>query len=112
VGKITSGTAYDTEVWVRTDSFTEEIWLVVWLNTSAGWTPIYVTSGDVGTTWTNIKGTFTPTWEGTLFDAYWKLHTDWSSQDFLVDDAVLAEAGQAGSKLIPIHGTWRREVLP
>jgi hypothetical protein len=112
VGKITTGTTYDTEAWVRTKDFTEKMWLVVWLRTFVGWTPIYVTSADVGTSWTRISGSFTPTWTGALSEAYWKVHTDWDDQDFMVDDTALAEAGETANELIPIRGTWRREVLP
>jgi hypothetical protein len=106
--QLTEGVMYETEVWVRMKDFSETAWLGIWYRTEYGWVSDYFSSGTVGTGWTLLSGQFTAGWSGTLSQAYWKVDTQWSSQEFMIDDAVLHAAGDGSAGIVPVAGTWRR----
>jgi hypothetical protein len=61
--------------------------------------------------WTELTATLTPTWSGSLNAAYVKVDTAWGNTIFYLDDVVLIE--EVGVQpLVPLAGSWRREVLP
>lgn len=107
---ITAGTTYETEVWVRMKDFSENIWFALWYRTEYGWSCDYFDVDPAGTSWTLVGGEFTASWSGTLATAYWKLETQWSGQEFFVDDAVVRKLGDRAPAALPVSGTWRRVV--
>ena len=106
-GQITEGTTYEVEVWVKLKNFSENVRLVLWMDTSLGYYPIYYALQSAGITWTQVSSTVAPTWEGELLAAYWELETAWSGQEFKIDDAVMRPPRSASV----VAGSWRREVL-
>lgn len=112
-GRIASGTTYDTQVWAKMESGLDEVRVVVCTrSTGDGEQWEYFTSSSlIGTSWTSVSGTITPTWSGTLQEAWWYVGTTFGQGGFKIDDAVLIEA-DAGPPLVPLPGTCRREVLP
>jgi len=107
--QLENGEPYDTEVWVKTKDSTEDVLLVLWLNTDLGWAKVACESTPADTVWTYVSGSFTPTWSGTLYEAYWKVETGWSDQEFDIDDAVLQRA-RVDSNMLVVPVTWRRVV--
>ena len=108
-GQLENGEPYDTEVWVKMKDFTEGVVLVLWLRTDLGWTKLGSGSTPADKIWTYVSWSFTPTWSGTLYEAYWKVETAWSDQEFDIDDAVLQRA-RVDSNMLVVPGTWRRVV--
>lgn len=110
---ITSGTAYDMQVWAKMVSGVDGVRVVVYTrSTGAGEQWDYFSSSSVvGTSWTRVSGTLTPTWSGTLQEAWWYVRTVFDNEDFKIDDAALIES-DAGPPLVPAPGTCRRDVLP
>jgi hypothetical protein len=111
--KISEGTTYQMEAWVKLKDSTEDARLRIWLRSDAGWQ--YIDAGAalaVAGGWTYVAGSLTPTWFGTLYEAWWKVETESDHKDFWVDDAVLVEDSAASEiEIIPIPGTWRRDVI-
>jgi hypothetical protein len=107
-GQITEGTTYEVEVWVKLEAFSENVRLVLWMDTSLDYYPIYYALQSAGTTWTQVSGAVAPTWEGELLAAYWEIETAWSSQEFKIDNALMRPPRTASV----VAGSWRREVLP
>ena len=107
-GQITEGATYEAEVWVKLDDFSENVRLVLWMDTSLDYYSVYYAWESAGTTWTQVGGIVTPTWEGELLEAYWEVETAWSNQEFKIDDAVM----RPPRRVSVVPGNWRREVLP
>ncbi|KPK38008.1 MAG: hypothetical protein AMJ65_13465 [Phycisphaerae bacterium SG8_4] len=107
-GQIIEGTTYDVRLWVKLKDFSENVRLVLWMDTSLDYYPVYYAQQSVGTTWTQVGGIVAPTWEGELLAAYWEVETAWSSQEYKIDDAIMRPPRSAS--VVP--GSWRREVLP
>jgi hypothetical protein len=109
-GLIENGKTYDVEVWAKTVSGTEQVSIAIVANASVSGVQQFITGSiTVGTTWTKVTGTLTPTWTGTLSWAQWRAfsYPTGGTVDFYIDDAVCAEAG---SLIRPVAGTWRQEV--
>jgi len=107
-GQITEGVTYETEVWVKLKDFSEDVRLVLWMDTSLDYYPVYYAQASAGTTWTQVGGTIAPTWEGELLAAYWEVETASSSQEFKIDDALIKPV----RSVFVVPRSWRREVLP
>jgi len=115
--KITSGTAYNAQAWVKTKDFAEPFRLTIYTrSTDSGNDWVYVITPPVGTEWTFISATLTPTWTGTLSRSTFYVETTASTQEFRIDDALLCESDGSGPggtlTMVPVAGTWRRETLP
>lgn len=109
-GIIENGKAYNVEVWAKSVAGTEMVTIRFKTTPSGSGTQTFVSgSTSVGTTWTKVTGTLTPTWTGTLTQARWRVSSNpgGGSVDFYIDDAVCAEAG---SPIRPTAGSWRQEV--
>jgi len=113
-GIIKNGQAYSVEVWAKTRSGTENLTISFRTIASTSGTRIFVSDSTlVGTTWTKVTGTLTPTWSGTLTQARWRVYSypDGGSADFYIDDAVMIDQS-SGQTLTVVPGTWRQETLP
>ncbi len=109
--QITQGTTYSTGVWIRMKDFAETVGVHLVLYTDLGTEYAYFeTPSAIGTSWTYVTGTLTPTWTGTLTTAYWEARTTSTTQEFHIDDAFFIEA--AKDILAPVGGTWQREIMP
>jgi hypothetical protein len=104
-----NGKPYDTEVWAKMKDVTEDIVLALWLRTDLGWTKLVCGTAPAEKVWTCVSASFTPTWSGTLYEAYWKVETASSNQDFNIDDAALRRA-RVNSNMLVVPGTWQRAV--
>jgi hypothetical protein len=107
--QLENGKPYDTEVWAKMKDLTEDVVLVVWLWTDLGWTKLVCGSAPADKVWTYVSASFTPSWSGTLYEAYWKVETASSNQEFNIDDAVLRRA-RVNSNMLVVPGTWQRVV--
>ena len=105
------GVTYEAEVWVKLKDNSEDIRLVLWMDTDSSYYSIYYVQASVGTSWTKLSGTVTPTWTGTLEAAWWEVETSLSNQELMIDDAVMKPLGSDFDMSVA-PGTWRREVLP
>ena len=108
-GFIENGTTYDVEVWARMQSTaTDLVTISLKLVTTDGTKMVNTTSTQVGTDWTKISGTLTPTWTGTLTQVRWRVFTypDGDESNFYIDDAVMRRH-LSGPGYVP--GTWRRD---
>jgi hypothetical protein len=104
---IHSGTRCQVNAWVCTRSEPETIKVGAWVRLETGWEYFPIGELAATTTWQAVQGSFTPTWTGTLLDAYLEIGGTTSYQEFAVDDVSLVTVpGAVGPKA----GTWRREV--
>jgi hypothetical protein len=110
-----SGQAYEIEGWVKMSSGTAVTRLVLYYNsTFSGGQYIFAgaASATAGT-WTRLSATVTPSWYGSLTDAYFRIATEAGTTAFYIDDVIMREAGSGeDAELTPVPGTFRREVLP
>ncbi len=112
-GFLENGTTYEMEAWVKMDSGTSNMRFVMYVRDSipnSYWLIAGETSVD-DSGWTKITGTMTPSWGGTLVQAFWKVSTVSGTTDFYVDDAVLqVEGGGEDPTIIPRVGSLQRVV--
>ena len=110
---IENGVPYCFDVWAKIDSiFTRNVQLVIETTGSDSGTQWFSNgSTSVGMIWTHVTSTITPTWSGTLQSAAVYVTTTSGTTAFKIDDASLVNADPTRA-LVPISGTWRREVLP
>jgi hypothetical protein len=116
IGEIENGETYEFTAWVRMDGDDEDD---VFADVTVGIMTKGGTSGErwfeggtthVGTSWTRLSATLTPTWSGSLDEAFAYVITESGQRDFDLDDALLAPP--AVDVIRPVLGTWRQEVLP
>ena len=111
--KITSGTTYYTEVWIKGTLASNKKYVCIDMDTSAGLRFVAFYATWSGTQWRRVTGTLTPTWTGTLKKAYWHVETGGGTTEFKIDDALFVKgADPPGTRMLPVSGTWRRETLP
>lgn len=109
--KVASGAPFVTSVWMRTQSGSATG--KVTLQLTAGGTTQYVTlaQGAVNSTgWTQLTGTATPTWSGTLSSATLYVETASGTGSFYVDDASFvnnAVTGGGGGGACTLPSTYR-----
>jgi hypothetical protein len=86
--KLTSGKSYATNVWVRTQSGTPSAKAT--LAVTANGTTSYVSLTPAGTVhsggWTQLSGTATVSWSGTLSSATFYVETTSGTDSFYIDD--------------------------
>jgi hypothetical protein len=104
--------AYQFSVWVKMDSGTSNVLLVLQTDATGSGTQCSQSTGvAVGTTWTQVSANFTPSWSGKLNSALVGITTQSGTTAYGIDDASLFQLSTIG-QLAPVPGTWRREVLP
>lgn len=108
--ELTQGVTYEAEVWVKMKDYSEDVRLVLWMDTDSAYYSNYYAQESVGTDWTKVSAIVTPTWSGALEAAYWEAETSWSSQEFKIDEAIMRPLG-SNFYLSVVPGSWRREVL-
>src|SRR5512138_1368424 len=86
---LTNGSSYTTSVWVRTQSGTPSA--KVTLQLTANGSTSYVTLAPAKTVnstgWTQLTGTVTVSWSGTLSSANWYVETAAGTDSLYIDDA-------------------------
>ena len=88
--KVTNGKSYTTSVWMRTQSGTPTG--KVTLQVTANGTTNYITLAQGGVNssgWTNLTGTATVSWSGTLSSATFYVETTSGTDSFYIDDASM-----------------------
>ena len=89
---LTNGASYTTSIWVRTQSGTPNA--KVTLQVTANGTTSYVTLAAAkavsSTAWTQLTGTTTVSWSGTLSSANFYVETDAGTDNLYIDDASLS----------------------
>jgi len=110
--RLENGVTYDTECWVRLKNYSEPVHLRLYLGTAYGWFYAPISTVNAGTSWTKLSGSVNLSLPFDIHEAYWKVETAWSNQEFWVDDAVLVEHDTLIIiPLLPVPGTCRREIL-
>ncbi len=106
-----NGATYAFDGWVRMDWGTASV-RPVFKVTSSGDGTTYFSGNDVtvGTSWTRVQTTITPTWNGTLSSASFYVDTASGTTPFSIDDLKLIDTDEP--TLVPVTGTLRREILP
>lgn len=104
--KIQADTTFRVQAWIRTRTSAETVNVGVWVQSGAGWAYFPIATHAATTTWQAVERTFTPTWTGTLMDAYLEIAGTTLFQEILIDDVSLKSAPSAVG-IIP--GSWRRE---
>ncbi len=94
------------QMWIRMKNEPEYVQFLLGIETEFGWEWFTLADTQVGTNWTQLTGTVTPTWSGTLISALLKVETTIEKKDFFMDDVSFAPAPSA-TGIIP--GTWQRE---
>lgn len=111
--RIKNGQALDTSVWAQAGAGTIPIEISIELEDSIGGVnKVNGPSAVVGPVWTQVSGSITPTWAGTLSKAVFRVHTASGTDDFRVDDVVLVSQGQNIAPMAVLPETWRLELNP
>lgn len=111
-GTIENGTAYELQAWVKMRSGASIVRFVMYVENTLSqyWWFIDGATWVGDTEWTRITGTMTPTWTGTLSEAFVKVSTESGTGELYVDDVVLRVAPDVN--LVVVGGSLRREVIP
>jgi hypothetical protein len=114
VGSLKNDQPYEIEAWVQPASGSVVVRFVLYYCGSlSGCRTTTAGSTSVVGTWTRISATVAPSWSGALTDAYLNISTESDTAPFYVDDVIMREAGSGqDAELVPVPGTFRREVLP
>ena len=108
--RIAAGVSYGTQVWVKMKDQPEAVTIRLYVSSSDGGSRWFdCPPVTVGHGWTKVSGAVTPTWAGALVEAFWKVETTSTAQEFKIDDALLVDPSQT---LVIKPGTWRQEVIP
>jgi hypothetical protein len=108
-GLVENGVMYAAEFWVDMDSHFDNVRGVFCIESTGGGVAYPQFTRAPGAGWSKITGTLTPVWSGDLISAEWYIGTDFDTEDFRVDDVVVKVANSA-VPMVPVPGTWRREV--
>lgn len=106
---VENGTTYEVVFWVNMDSSTDDIRGVFRIENAEGdvtYPQFQVTPGEG---WVQISGTITASWSGELSSAELYIGTGADTDDFRADDVTVKVAGST-APMVPVPGTWRREV--
>jgi hypothetical protein len=111
--KLTNGTEWDMEAWMKTSDSPEQAVFVFYLTTSgSGPSQISILApaqtAQVGV-WTKVTATRTVGWTGTLQQAYFGVLTA-GDQDYDLDDLLLVPSGTTGVELRIQPGSWKQSV--
>jgi hypothetical protein len=87
--KLTNGRSYTTSVWVRSQSGTPsaKVTLQLTVNGSSSFITLAPARAVNSTGWTQLTGTATVSWSGTLSSATFYVETSAGTDSFLIDDA-------------------------
>ena len=102
---LTNGGSCQVSVWAKLNGGSQDVWAVVDVQSGSGWQSFEAGRVSVGSSWTEISGVVTPTWDGALVQAVLAVGTDGTSE-FTIDDA---SAVVAPEPVGVIAGSWRRE---
>lgn len=91
VGALVQGATYHTSVWVRLGSGSANAYVTLKLVTSTGttYTRLAPSTAVSASGWTELRGTTTLSWSGTLTSATWFVETASGTDDLIVDSAQL-----------------------
>jgi hypothetical protein len=105
-GTVEQGATYYADLWVKMKDIPDTVWVQLKLDTDGGLVQFEFARAQVGTSWTHLAGTVTPTWTGAVITTTLKVATLATSHDYVLDDVnvrfVPTEIG-------PLAGTWQRE---
>ena len=102
---VRSDRSYRGVAWVRMKDTTDDVRLLLGVQTEAGWDWYTFAQAQVDEDWIQLAGTVTPSWSGTLISAALKVETTTRDKDFFLDDASLTQVpGLTG----PSPGSWTR----
>jgi peptidoglycan/xylan/chitin deacetylase (PgdA/CDA1 family) len=89
--KLTNGKSYSTSVWVRTQSGTPsaKVSLALTVNGSTSYVTLAQGATVNSSGWTQVSGTATVSWSGTLSSAVWYVETASGTDNLYIDDASL-----------------------
>lgn len=111
--ELQNGQAYVVSVWARALTGTVSVQVNLNLQDSLGGNNDIVVPGTlVGLTWTQVSGTITPTWAGTLTRAMFAVHTTTGTDSFDIDDTVFVPQGTNPAPMAVLPETWRLELNP
>ncbi len=105
--KLTSGSSYTTNVWMRTQTGTPTG--KVTLQVTANGTTNYFTlaQGAVNSSgWTQLTGTTTVSWTGTLSSATFYVETTAGTDSFYIDDVSFVNNSTGGTCTLPSTYRW------
>jgi len=104
---LTNNSSYTTSVWMRTQSGTPtgKVTLQVTANGTTNY--IALAQGAVNSSgWTQLTGTVTVSWSGTLSSATWYVETDAGTDNFYIDDASFINNSTGATCGLPSTYRW------
>jgi hypothetical protein len=104
---LTNNSSYTTSVWMRTQSGTPtgKVTLQVTANGTTNY--IALAQGAVNSSgWTQLTGTVTVSWTGTLSSATWYVETVAGTDNFYIDDASFVNNSTGGTCGLPSTYRW------
>jgi len=109
--KLENGVTYEIEAWVqpKDSSVTVRFFMYLLNDHHSSQYPQVDSVLVLPDEWTLATAEMTPSWTGTLIEAYLIVATGSGDQDFYIDDAVLREKVEAADITLAA-GTWRRDV--
>ena len=107
--RITSGTKYNVEAWVRLDNGTSDVRITVELISTGSGTQYFTTSNtSVSGAWKKVAGQLTLSWSGTLNRARLYVESPYVTTPMTIDDCRM-QPSSALAPLRPMPGTWQQE---
>jgi len=104
---LTNNSSYTTSVWMRTQSGTPtgKVTLQVTANGTTNY--IALAQGAVNSSgWTQLTGTVTVSWSGTLSSVTWYVETVAGTDNFYIDDASFVNNSTGGTCGLPSTYRW------
>ncbi len=107
---VENGGAYSVKFWAKFASTWRNMRPRIEITASGSGTQNFDGSSTlVGTSWTEVATTITPTWTGTLTSANFYVVTSFTTASFRLDDVSLRKQN-SNPALVIVPGTWRREL--
>ena len=105
---MTNNNSYTTSVWVRTQSGTPTARVTLQLTANGTTNYVALAQGAVNASgWTQLTGTVTVSWSGTLSSATWYVETAAGTDSFYVDDASLVNNSTGGGSCSGLPSSYR-----
>ena len=103
---IEEGATYYGELWVKMRDVPDIIWFRLRIETMFDTFLFRFDQAQVGTEWTRLSGTITPSWSSTATHVVLDVGTELTNKDFLIDDVSMR---LLPTEIGPLAGTWQRE---
>lgn len=111
--ELQSGSTYNVSVWVKINSG-QDITPRLVVDSSVEGRQVFAADSTAcaAGVWTEVSGSITPTWTGTVSYANFRVATQTSHELWIDDASVVEQSGGGSSQMTPVAGSYRRAAYP